>query len=184
VRAYVDESVRVAPPGLYLMAAVVVPATAACAVREALTSSLRRGARRFHWHHESLAGKAAMLALIRDLEVEMLVTYAAPVAARNPDRARRRALLRLFWELDQRGVRDVLLESRGERRDTEDRRCVAQGRRAGWAPEPVRYDFAKPAAECLLWLPDAVAGATMRALADGDDAYLTALGPRVTVVEA
>jgi hypothetical protein len=184
VTAYLDESVRVPPPGLYVMAAVVVPPPQAADVRATLVAGLRRGAARYHWRDEDDAGRIGMMRRLHALGLCGVVTTAPAPDVRNLERARRQALLRLLWELDQRGVRDLVLESRGERRDGDDRRSVVQAQRARWAPAGVRYAFGQPRREPLLWLPDAVAGAAARAVADGDGTYLAALGDLVTVVAA
>jgi hypothetical protein len=48
VRAYVDESVRVAAPGLYVLTGVVVRSEQAEPVRDVLRSELRHQRRPFH----------------------------------------------------------------------------------------------------------------------------------------
>jgi hypothetical protein len=181
VRAYVDESVRVAPPGLYLMAAVVVPPAAASNVRETLREGLPRRMTRYHWRDESTASRAAMAARVGALGLASVVTYVTTVDPQCQERARRRCLLRLLWELDRRGVTDVVIESR-QHRDKYDRDSIAHAGRAGWATRPIRFEFGTPREECLLWLPDIVAGAAGRALADDDPRFLAALGPSVAVV--
>ena len=181
VPAYVDESGRTSGGGRYVMAAVVVPPERAEAVRAALRDALPSGLHRYHWHHERAASRLAMAARVRDLGLDAVVVTTAPVEPRRTERARRRCLLRLLWELDQREERQVVFESR-RAGDADDRRAVAVAERAAHVRAPVRYAFLAPTEEPLLWLPDCVAGAATRALADGDTTYLDLLGERVEVV--
>lgn len=61
---------------------------------------------------------------------------------------------------------------------------IAHARRTGWISRDLRYAFRRPGDEPLLWLPDIVSGALMRALADQDGGYLDLLAAHVTIVAA
>lgn len=180
--AYVDESLRLGGDGLYVLAAVVVPPSRAPDVRDALHAGLRRGQRRWHWRDESAAGRVAMARAVGALGLRSVVVVVGGVDPRRQERARRRCLTALLWELDQRRVEQVVFESR-QHRDAEDRQMIAFALRSGWVEPTMRYDFAGPFDECLLWLADAVAGACAEALSGGDPAYLATLGDSVDVVE-
>jgi hypothetical protein len=180
VIAYVDESVRLTGDGRYVLAAVTVPPARAAEVRAALVSSLRRGQRRFHWHDENAPGRLAMAGLVASLALDAVVVTVTPVTTRDAERARRRCLRRLLWELDQRGVREVLFESR-QRRDAKDRAVLGHLHRSGWAGAELRYAFTPPQQEPLLWVADVVAGA-VAAAGDGDGSFLALLGDRTFVV--
>jgi hypothetical protein len=182
VRAYVDESVREAPSGHYLLAAMLVPDDRADEVREVLRASVRRGSWRFHWHDESPTRRAEMAVRVAALGLDAVVVCTEFTEPRGVERARARCLVRLLWELDERGVSDVVLERRQPGNDR-DHRTIAGMRRSGWAATDLLYEFSAPRQECLLWLPDVVAGATVPAVADGDASYLALLGARVCVVE-
>jgi hypothetical protein len=181
VTAYVDESIHLTGGGCYLLAAVVVPPGRADDVRAALRIGLPRRLARYHWRDESPSSRGAMAARVGGLGLCAVVVVAAPVDPRNLERARRRALTRLLWELAGRGVVRVVLETRG-RGDARDRKTVAYAQRSGWAPVTLRYEFGDPRAECLLWLPDIVAGAVGPAMAESDTRYRDLVGP-VDVVE-
>jgi hypothetical protein len=181
VRAYVDESVREAAPGWYVLAAVLVPPARADAIRAALrcgppgVATPRGGWRRYHWHGESPRSRRAMAAYVGSLGLDAIAIVASGVQPRRPERARRHCLLRLLWELHERGVCDVLLESRF-RLDESDRRLIGHAQRAGQVDAALRYAFERPGNEPLLWPADVVAGAVARAVADGDASFLDALG--------
>jgi hypothetical protein len=182
VRAYLDESVREAPAGLYLMAAVIVPDARASDIRHILRASLRRGPWRFHWHDETASSRAAMAALVGGLGLDAVVVVATFRESHAVERARARCLSRLVWELDQYGVRDLLMERRPAALMARDRRTLTGTMRGRVASSDLRYGFAGPREECLLWLPDVVAGAAVLAVADGAASYLDPLGSRVSVV--
>lgn len=182
MRAYIDESMRVADPGLYVLASVVVPDAAADEVREDLRAGLRRRRPRFHWRDEQQADRMLMAGRIAQLALPALVAVASPVDHRRPERARRVCLTRLLWELRQRQVDYVVFETRQEHRDRQDRAYVLHAQKAGRASPALHYAFAGPLQEPLLWLPDLVAGAVAYARA-GDRRYLDVLGDMVTVVD-
>jgi hypothetical protein len=75
------------------------------------------------------------------------------------DRARAKCPARMLWDLGQSGIEDVVFESRGRHNDSKDARTIGQSKRAGGTSASLRYEFARPHAEPLLWIPDAVAGA-------------------------
>ena len=163
MRAYVDESVRVAAPGLYVLAAVTVSLDEAEEVRAVLRESLSQRQRRFHWRAESAQRREAMAKIVSVLALPGLVVITSPIDPRRRERARRVALTRLLWELEQRQVFDVLFESRQEIADQADRSHIGTCQRAGHVNRQLRYGFGQPLAEPLLWLPDLLAGATTTA---------------------
>lgn len=85
------------------------------------------------------------------LGLRSVVVVVGGVDPRRQERARRRCLTALLWELDQRRVEQVVFESR-QHRDAEDRQMIAFALRSGWVEPTMRYDFAAPFDECLLWL--------------------------------
>jgi hypothetical protein len=183
MRAYIDESVRVADPGLYVLASVVVPSEGAEDVRHALRDALRPRRRRFHWRDEEDGDRQAMAKLAAELQLASVVAVSTPMDRRRPERARRVCMTRLLWELGERGVHDMLFESR-QHRDRDDRSHILSAQKAGHAHQALRYAFAGALEEPLLWLPDLVAGAVAYARADVDVQYLETLGAQVVVVEA
>ena len=180
VTAYVDESLRLDGTGLYVLAAVVVPASRADEVRAALRDGLRRGQRRYHFRKQGDESRLAMCQRLAALSLDALVVTTQPVDPARQERARRHCLVRLLWLLDRRDVHDVVLESR-QSRDRLDAEIVRHALRAGWVSSSVT--FGSPDGEPLLWAADVVAGA-VRADRNGDGRWLAALGASITVVPA
>jgi len=183
VRAYVDESVREAAPGLYVLASVVVAEETADAVRDALRSSLRHRRPRFHWRDEQDTDRQAMAKVASELKLPSLVMVATPIDASRSERARRLCLTQLLWCLEQRQVLDVVFESR-QNRDGKDRAHIVRAQKAGHCSRSLRYGFALPLQEPLLWLPDLVAGAVAYSWAGRGEQCRALLGDSVTVVDA
>jgi hypothetical protein len=117
------------------------------------------------------------------LDAVAVAVTTSPVPPRKTERARRHCLLRLLWELEQRDVHHVVLESR-HGADGYDRRLILAGQRSGRIRSDLSYEFVRPLAESLLWLPDVVAGGVTGALGEGDPAYVALLADRLTVVTA
>ena len=179
VTAYVDESLRLTGEGLYVLAAVVMPDERAPEVRAALRAAVPRGLRRYHWRKESTASRTAMAELVATSGATAIAVH-THVDPRRQERARRRCLARLLWELAQRGDTTLVFETR-QRADASDRRLIKDAERAGFA-RGTRYAFERPEDEPLLWLADAVAGAVTRALGDGDHTYVNVLEDIVALV--
>ncbi len=161
--AFLDESARDGPDGLYVVAAVVlVEVTAAEDVARAL---LARGQRRLHWRDEGEGRRQAILAALGALGAPLLATVARPVAPRGAERARARCLVRLAYELSAAGVAEWVLEARQARNNDRDRRTLVGAVRSGVASPHLSYRFARALEEPCLWLADAAAGAIAADLA-------------------
>jgi hypothetical protein len=181
MRAYIDESVRVAAPGLYVLAAVTVPRGRADDIGVLLRASLAPGQRRSHWRGDSEARRRTLVTQFAELELHATIVVARPMTSARQERASRLCLRRLLWELEQQRVLDALLESRGEQ-DQADRRVIAGCQRSGQLSGRWTYAFGSKA-EPLLWLPDTAAGAASLALGQDQPEYLTGLGAGVDVAE-
>ena len=181
-RAFLDESGHVGPPGLYVVAAVGVSLHEHDRVRLALRAALRHRRTRFHWRDEEHADQEVMARCVGELELVAVVAVATPVQPRRRERARRKCLTQLLWELQQRNVNDVLFESRRDHLDRSDQHHIGNEIRAGVLDRDLRYGFALPSEEPLLWLPDLVAGAVNRAMTEQRSCCLDLLGPHLTVL--
>ncbi len=69
-------------------------------------------------------------------------------------------LSRLLYALDQRQVAHVVLESRHAERDRHDIRAIGGFRNAGMVSRRLVVSHGQPLQEPMLWVPDAVCGAT------------------------
>jgi hypothetical protein len=97
---------------------------------------------------------------IAQLSPQVVICAVRPVASRHQERARARCLTRLLWELIELRVTELVFESRDGPLNNRDAATIANARRAGQAPKGMKFDFGDPYEEPLLWLPDAIAGAT------------------------
>jgi hypothetical protein len=178
-RAYVDESLRL-PARLYLMAAVLVPDDRAEAHRTALRGLLQKHHRRLHWRDENDRRRAEIATAIAGLRPRGLVVVGEGLDPSHQERARRKCMERLLWELEQRRVAEAVFESRSRDMDRRDREMVARlrGRRVTSARLPVVWE--SPDVEPLLWLPDVIAGAASLVEA-GVQAYWKDLGADVAI---
>jgi len=184
MRAYIDESCREQLPGVFVLAAVVVPMPRADQVRAQVRGHAQASGARFHWHAEGSDRRVKFLEELAGLRLPAIVAVAAPIDPQRQERARRKCLEQLLWELEQRDVRDLVLESRQERRDRYDRAAILAGQKAGQVPADLSYAFEQPSREPLLWLPDVVASVVSAVRAGLPGLSLAALGPSVSLVEA
>jgi hypothetical protein len=123
-----------------------------------------------------------MLEMFVRLSLESSIYVHEPLASRGDGRARSLCLNALLWDLWQRRVDELVVESRQEHGDYRDRQTIAFAQRARAASPILRYRFERPHHEPLLWLADAIAGAATASLADGAP-YLKHLGDRVRRVD-
>ena len=183
MRAYIDESGRVATPGLYVLAAVVVRVEQAESVHEVLRAQVRHPGRPFHFRLEEHTDQERLAKTVGALDLVSVVAVATPVDKHRPERARKLCLTQLLWELQRRSIRDVLFESRRPAQDKEDRKLIAAAVRSQHLEPGLVFGFGHPDVEPLLWLPDLVAGAVNRSRFDAVHCCLALLGPGVTVLE-
>lgn len=154
--AFADESVRVsADPPLYLVAATVVPADAALSPLE---SMLPKGASKLHWRDLGTRAQRQSLARIAELGTKSTIVVASPIDPRKQERARRKDLEALLPALEAQGVAKLVMESRFPAADAKDAahfRAMVRRSLVG----SIELDFADPAAEHRLWIPDQILGA-------------------------
>lgn len=181
--AYGDESIRRVGDGsmVYVFAAVVIPETACAGVRAALAPLAPVG-QKLHWRDENQARREAIAAVLAGTQLDAVVLVGAMVSARKQERSRRHLLGRLLWELDQRHVSVLTLESRHHERDRHDIHAVGGFRNAGHLSRRLRVDHGLPAQEPLLWAADAVAGAVVDERT-GNPTNLTMLAGLVQVID-
>lgn len=158
MRAYVDES----EPGggldhtTYVLAAVLVIHDAVHDARSAVEDARPRGMRKLHWREAIDVQRRAWIELLR-FAVEVVVIHYDGDPARA-ERRRRRCLERLVFELETRGVTELVLESRGPKADHGDRRMLDAFRGTGIG-RAMRHDHRSGADEPLLALADIACGA-------------------------
>lgn len=169
VRAFVDESIRHLPPPEYVMAGCVVRGEDLDDGRAAMTALLLRGQRRLHWRDESTARRRLVLDRIASLSLDIHVVRTSLHDPTKQERARALCLRRLLWVLDGSGVVEVAIEGRQQRNDQRDRRTILRSQKGGETSPALRYRFPRPDEEPLLWIADAIAGASIERTGRFDD---------------
>lgn len=159
----------------YLLAAVVVGADRAEAVREVLRALRYRRQSRLHWRSEDDPRKAKIAVEIGALGLPATVVIGTPLAKARQERARGKCMEALLPPLEASGVDRVFLEARQQGLVRRDMRLVDACRSKGLITPGIRVEAAFPSEEPLLWLPDAVAGA-VGAARTGQSEYLSLIG--------
>ena len=178
--AFINESLRWRPEGLYVVAAAVVAEDLDDA-RAAARAVLLRRQHRFHWRVESERQRLRMLGALVDVAERVMAYTCQPIPTSKQDRARAQCLKRLLWDLRDLDVDELVFESRDEHNDRKDRRTIVRAQNAQAAPKLLGYDFRRPQEEPLLWLPDAAAGAVAMQTAEGITRFAGLLGDRLVV---
>ena len=171
--AWIDESVHTQgpSPGFYLLAAAIEDSSAAEPTRGLLRRLTTSPTGRLHWNSETSATRQLVTRTIGTLDVNHLVVV-TEAENRRQERARRKCLQRLLFELDQRDVTRAWIESRQAAQDRRDQEMVEAMRGTGALHNTLRAHFAKPLDDPMLWIPDAVAGMTLAALRDHNHTWL------------
>lgn len=164
--AYVDESMLLTR-GIYLMAAVLVAPHQADRYRADLRGLLFRRQPRLHWRDENDKRRTQIVEAVAALQPVGIVVVGAGLNPKRQERARRKCMECLLWEMGDHHVVDVVFERRDSELDERDHELaiVLKGRHA--IPPRLRLSWCSPMLEPLLWLPDIVAGA--KALAERGD---------------
>lgn len=183
-RAWVDESgsVHAHDPGTYILAAAISQNHQEDAIRGQVERLRLRGQVKLHWRAESEQRRTAISRVLADLDIEHLVVVRSSADHERLERRRRKCLERLLCELEARSVTDVTLESRGKRDDRRDIEMLNALRSHKTVSSALRLTHVVGRSEAMLWIPDAVCGATTSART-GTGTYLELFKGRLTVVE-
>ncbi|MEX1908685.1 hypothetical protein L6241_10335 [Janibacter sp. Y6] len=172
--AWGDESIRDldgAGGGKYFLGAAIPEPQDCASIRERLLS-LPRTERKLHWHSADDRRRRAIMRVVDSLPSQHVVIVAIPVDRNRQERARAKCLERMLYELDARGVAELVMEARTDALNRKDLRLVDQLRGSRRLTPSIRLNFGKPSGEPLLWLPDQVLGA-VGAADSGDDRWLS-----------
>jgi hypothetical protein len=159
----IDESNRSTGPGLYVLAAVVVPHPVAGELRASLRALLLPRQQRLHWTKESQQRRLKTLNLVTHPRVE-LYAYVARAPWRKHESARGQSLA-LILRNHCKTASEVIIESREAHRDKYDHQVIVHARHRALLSRTVEVNFMAPRDEPLLWAADALAGATLACVA-------------------
>lgn len=183
LHAWVDESTYFSHPkhGFYVLASAIAKAGDCRHIRQHLRNLVRSSWDRLHWHEEEKQDRDNICETISKLPVDHLAVTSISDQKRQ-ERARRKCLERLLFELHGRGVSQVWLESRQTALNRKDQQMVSTLVINGTIPRSFEVNMAKPLDEPMLWIPDATAGMTSFSLRTGDTEWLTKLADSYTQI--
>ncbi len=152
-------------------------------IRTVMRGLLLPGQRKLHWRDESDKRRQQIVEAVATVGLEYIVVVVRQGRkGERPERRRRHRLERLLFELDQRGVEHVVLESRGAKDDQRDRELLTVLHPRGiLKAKGLHIDHAYGRTEALLWLPDAVCGAVTRSRL-GEPAFIEKIESRSKII--
>ncbi|MDR1186322.1 MAG: hypothetical protein LBK95_02515 [Bifidobacteriaceae bacterium] len=182
--AWLDESIHVsAAVPMYVLAAVIADPDACQPIRDALRRLARSPRRRIHWRDEEAADRMKAVNLIARADVDQIVVVGTPLNPRKQERARRKCMERITYHFTvETGLETVWVESRTESLNRADRAMFAALRGSHVLGGTLRYEFALPSFDPMLWAADVVAGAVAASYRD-EPAYREVLAPRLRVYD-
>lgn len=182
--AWIDESEfsQGDDAGAYLLAAAIGSVDAAMSVREQVSALRLPGQVKLHWRDEAEGRRLTIAQFVSSCSLRHVVVVRSGRSNDRSERRRRKCLERLLYELELRGVAEVLLESRGPADDRRDIQMVNALRGQKYLTASMRLRHAVGRSEPLLWIPDAVCGAVNSARR-GTPTYQALLGDSLTVIE-
>lgn len=140
---------------MYLIAATVLPDEIRLSGLERI---LPRGAVKLHWRDLGIRVQREMLRQIAKLETKNTIVVSAPINPRRQERARRKTLEVLLPILEKDGIEKFVMESRFPAADAKDISHFQSMKKKGLI-ESIGIEFADPAMEHRLWIPDQILGA-------------------------
>ncbi len=175
--AMIDEAVAEHPSGIVYVVAAVVIVEDQLRIREQLTSRVYREnrIRPSHWHEEGPFVRQ-IICDVSESAGAIGQTFLESCGRSGQEAARVRILNRALNWISQEGAGEVTIESRGPKLDIRDRRTVKRFQLENESHLAVEWWEKK---EPLLWLADALAGATrenfLRPGASPDNSRLLAI---------
>ncbi|MEU7889876.1 hypothetical protein AB0B54_30615 [Microbispora bryophytorum] len=178
--AWADESFQEHDTtGFYIIAAVIIPASAQEPARaQMLQAQARHAPAKLHWVARDDKERLELAYTVAEIEGLHVVAVGSPVHQRRQERARAYCLHQLVLELHGFGVEQLFMEARQPTLNTRDITTVQHARYTLPKGTHFRIDHLPGAGEALLWVADIVAGA-VRAEKLGDPRYREILGDRV-----
>lgn len=161
VGAWLDESIREETDGVsrYLLGAVLIEEKDRAEIREKLRE-ISELSGKLHWHDMGPQRREDVLPLVVALKARHVIVVAATTHRLKPERARKKCLERMTWELTQRPeVATLVLEQRSPTQDRRDIDAFSNFRSRFKEDSKLRVEHGAPKTEPLLWIPDTVIGA-------------------------
>lgn len=175
-RSFIDESHRASlGGGTYLFGVITVSPDHEQPVRDRLRGALAGKLTRLHWRRDRTEYRLRGIEALALAEVEGVTIYRGDVRGRQ-ERARQDALWSVAYDRREHDVLDLVFEARERSLNQRDESTLASIQRT--LPE-LRYTFARPRDEPLLWAADYLLGAVGQWLEHDDDRYISLLPDRL-----
>lgn len=149
-------------PGSYLLGAALIPALQVADARRIAASLKIPGRTKAHWREDIDARHDEVISLIDEMHINSLIIVRQCDLSEKDERRRRICLEQFLYQLEQRGVTQLTLESRGLVADKRDTELLGALRRRGTG-RGLRLDHIRGMDEPLLWVADALLGAVVAA---------------------
>lgn len=181
--AWVDERMDVdGANGRYTLAAVISAETQCPSIRAELRSLRLRRQPRLHWRDEDHPRRTKIASAIAGMDITAVVVVGTPMTQNRQERARRICMERLLPLLQHEySVARVILEARTPSLMRKDHQQVLNLTGKRWITRDLTVQDARPSEEPMLWIADAVAGASGAAHA-GNPQWLDQLDHLITEV--
>ncbi|OHV33855.1 MULTISPECIES: DUF3800 domain-containing protein [Pseudofrankia] len=181
--AYLDESGsdQARDPHTYLLAAAICEPAKLDQLRSTMRDLLLPGQVKVHWRAEQEKRRRQIMETVASIALEHIVVIRDGREGERSERRRRHCLERMLFELDQLGVEQVVVESRGRKDDQRDRGMLDILRTQKVVRGQLRMDHRPGPEEALLWIADAICGAVTRDRT-GDPQFLETVSSRLTVI--
>ncbi|OZG69131.1 hypothetical protein [Bifidobacterium eulemuris] len=156
--AWGDESMRTQglDSPVYMMSAAII--TTDDDIRESLRELKPHGMRKLHWKDMREEDKRSSINLLLNTDAVHVILVCERMPTNKPERARRKCLERLLPYLEQEGINQLCLESRGRALDGKDI-AYWHALRNTSRIQHIRLQHCKGGEEPMLWIPDQALGA-------------------------
>ena len=157
-KAYGDESIRmVGTPPFYMLGVCTLEDADAIDFAQ-LAKVMPPGSKKLHWRDMSQGLQRKSLQLIAEIDRVDMVVIASPLDGKKQERARRKCLEALLPKLEERGIEDFVLESRGATSDKLDISYIKYAKGSKLV-KSISISHADGSVEPRLWIPDQIVGA-------------------------
>lgn len=180
-RAYLDESEPYGCPDTYILAAALVHDDDAENLRHTLKAIKPASDHKLHWNHESAPSRIKITHTLAETGLLHVVVVRHGPTGDPSERARRKCLQQMAFELNDHDVSTIVAEAREGKANARELKLFNQLRTAKQIDHRMRMDHVPGPEEPLLWVADAVAGA-VGAHQRGQDDYFAILAQNVDVI--
>lgn len=142
----------------YLVCAAILERSKLEEIRQELRPLLLPGQMKLHWTDEGSRRRRQIVLTVSGLDVFQVIVTNRSQVNRKTERYRRKCLETLYFELGNKKIADLTLESRQESQNRKDIEPIVALQAAGKC-QGIRVTHCRGGDDPLLWIPDVVLGA-------------------------